>query len=85
MPKKEPTLDITISDILNEISKINQLSGSEGFSVHEMSCAMGRSRDWCRVQLRKLIDTGKVVCSGSKPTVSIDGRSLRSPSYRMVK
>jgi hypothetical protein len=56
----------------------------EGFTVAEMSDAVGHGPQWCRIKLRKLIDAGRVELVGTKPVKRIDGMAGRTPVYRMV-
>lgn len=74
----------TFDDVLTEIERLDS-EMPEGWSVSEMSDETGRSVNWCRAMVRKLITAKKVVYGGRKRAETIDGRSCYVPVYRRVE
>uniref|UniRef100_A0A6H1ZLC1 Uncharacterized protein n=1 Tax=viral metagenome TaxID=1070528 RepID=A0A6H1ZLC1_9ZZZZ len=78
------TLDITFDDVLREIDRLSALN-TEGFTVQEMSIAVGRGPEWCRIKMAKLIQSGKAFCNGRAKRYRIDGLPTYVPVYLIKK
>lgn len=77
---KTGTFDL-ISDEIRNLSK----SSPEGFTISEMSAALGYSMPWCRAKLSGLVLAGKAYCAGRRTTALMDGRVGKySPVYRLT-
>lgn len=77
------TINVSFEDVLQEIERLSQRQ-PEGFSVREMSQAIGKTPKWCRDRLRDLIDAEKVEWNGEKTVIRMDGRPAQIPVYRFL-
>lgn len=77
-------LNMSFDEVLAEIERLSEES-PEGWTVDEMSKALGHSRNWCRRKLSELIAHGKAEFAGTAGRTRIDGHRCRTPVYRLVK
>lgn len=77
-------MKVSFDELLKEIRRLDT-EKPEGFTSDEMSLQTGRSRKWCRAQICKLKEAGKVVFNGRVKRESIDGRSCYIPVYKVIK
>jgi hypothetical protein len=60
-------------------------NGVEGATSHEMAKALGWPFSRVMDRLKAGIEEGKIVCSGKKRVMGIDGAMHLSPMYRVKK
>jgi len=77
------TINVSFDEVLHEIERLSQRQ-PDGFTVREMSMAVGKSPKWCRERLRDLIDAQKVEWNGEKTVLRMDGRPAQIPVYRWL-
>lgn len=75
---------ITYEEVLKQIESLNNKQ-PDGFTITEMSDTVGRSQRWCRGQVRKMIDAGRVRFNGKRTVLRIDGVPSQTPVYVFVE
>ena len=74
----------TFDLVIDELRSLEQ-SSPEGFTVDEMSNAVGHGQCWCRQKLGTLIKSGRARCVGKRSVTCINGRvGIYTPVYRLI-
>jgi len=77
---KTGTFDLVIEELMGL-----EQSSPDGFTVEEMSGAVGHGPGWCRTKLGVLIKSGKAACVGRRSATCINGRvGVYTPVYRLL-
>ena len=79
------TPEITLGEWLEELGKRTEVDGPQGFTCAELQKAMGIADRTALVKLKKWIGEGMVELAGKRAGVSIDGKRILTPVYRVVK
>lgn len=75
---------ITMDDVLEAIRNCKPKAGGKGIAVADIAEKTGRHRVAIREDIRRAIAAGTVEVD-FESRMSIDGRNLRVPVYRVVK
>ena len=77
------TIDVSFDEVLGEIERLSN-SQPEGFTIVEMAEHVNHTRTWCRREISRLIQAGKVRYNGNATRPRIDGQTCRVPVYIFV-
>jgi hypothetical protein len=75
----------SFESLLADVEKANRRQQIDGFTVHQVSVAIGKSRPAALKLVNDAFYKGLVECAGKTPVTAIDGRLQMVPVYRRVK
>lgn len=78
-------LNVSFDEVLIEIERLTKERGSSGFTISDMAEETGRTKEWCRDKLGKMIRAGVAQCVGRTTRPAIDGTNRNIPAYAIVK
>ena len=76
-------IDVSFDEVLAEIERLSN-SQPEGFTIKEMAEHVNHTRTWCRNEIDRLIQAGRVRYNGQATRTTIAGRSCKVPVYIFV-
>lgn len=74
--------EITMDEVIAELTK--KTRDVHGFTAQDLADKLGCTIEHARSKLRKLFREGRLVQSGTRASVTINGRTCHIPCYALI-